>query len=82
MINFKTLIISLHGTLPEEMYERLNNSRLREVEEEKKLREFVVHKCCMIESNEQLDRMIAIRLIGGLYEEVKIEPKKRKITKC
>lgn len=49
MIKFKNPLINLHGSLPEEIYERLNKSRLRVVEEENKLRDVCIHKYCIIE---------------------------------
>lgn len=88
MIKFRTHLISLHGTLPNKMYERLNNTRLRSIEEEKKFREHDIHKFFVIYNDEQLyrinkklnplwrDKMREIRLMSGLYEEVREEIEK------
>ena len=88
MMKFRTPRISVYGMFPNEMYKRQNNSRLGIVEDENKLRVLAIHKCCVIENDEQLERikqklnpllsnkMRAIRLMGGPYEEVREEIEK------
>ena len=79
---------TIKGQIPENLYNRLNNRKSRVVEEEKKIRVDIIRKLCIINNDEDLDTILKgiepllrnkkreILIIGGNYEEVKMETKK------
>lgn len=55
MIKFKKLLLSIHGELPKQQYDRLNKERLRlNYKEEQNLREEVVRRCFNLKNDAQM----------------------------
>ena len=83
---------TIEGQIPEDLYNRLINRKSRVVEEEKKIRIDMVKKLCIINNDEDLDTILKgiepllrnkkreILIMGGKYEEVKMEIEKEIIT--
>ena len=79
---------TIKGQIPEDLYNRLINRKSRVVEEEKKIRIDMVRKLCIINNDEDLDTILKaiepllrnkkreILIMGGNYEEVKMETEK------
>ena len=79
---------TIKGQIPEDLYNRLMNRKRRIVEEEKLMRKTMVKKLCIINNDEELEEVLkgiepllrntnrSILLMGGNYEEVKMETKK------
>ena len=78
--------------MPKYLYNRLMNRKSRIVEEEKQIRINMVRKLCVINSDEDLEEILkgiepllrnkkrSILLMGGNYEEVKMETEKEIVS--
>ena len=83
---------TIKGQVPEDLYNRLMNRKRRIIEEEKQMRINMVKKLCIINNDEELKEVLkgiepllrnkkrSILLMGGNYEEVKMEIEKVIIT--
>ena len=79
---------TIKGQILEDLYNRLMNRKSRIVEEEKQMRINMVKKMCIINNDEEMEEILKgiepllrnkkreILLMGGNYEEVKMEIEK------
>lgn len=52
MIDFRQILVNIHGNIPEELYNRLIEKKPRTKEEDKKIREKTIKKLYDIRSDE------------------------------
>ena len=79
---------TIKGQIPKDLYNRLMNRKSKIVEEEKKMRINMVKMMCIVNNDEEMEEILkgieillrnkkrSILLMGGNYEEVKMETKK------
>ena len=83
---------TIKGQIPKDLYNRLMNRKSRIVEEEKQMRINMVNKLCIVNNDEELEEILkgiepllrnkkrSILLMGGNYEEVRMETERAIIT--